>query len=696
MNSTSSVPSLKPVSSATTWRHLPELLKVALDTVLLSLDSLSEESSKQVLTQLTWRYGAVLSKFVQLNVLKKQEALAGQQGRIALLQDIPVLQKLSYFDLMKLAEHMEELTLDTGVELLTQGQPSEGVYLIETGGVQIFVNEEIIAHLGMGKCVGEMSCLRGELNASATVRTFVPSRVLRIRRERFMETVNQSPPLWQSVFHEMTTRFQGATHRLSELLQHNPQGLMKVDSQGRITNEFSTQCSLYFGQEQLSGQMFHELVFAHNPTAQTDWNDVYPLFFEDIPMDFRQLADILPQETSFQHPNGQNRQYALSYYACKNPQGQTVAVDVGIEDVTQARELSQKSAVLEAEKAILQQMYDNPNLFLNMLQLASEVVAQVGVFGALLSTRPDHLESERMAEVMRLLHSLKGSSGMFQLEGLKEACHRMEDGLRAIKNAQAITENELQKFLEQQTELEKQSAYARSFVDNMGEELRRRLTGIVLSREEFTALKTLVTQGQRQSVRDLIRQLETLPAKKWAQPWTHEIQRLSQRTGKRAQLILEGDNLAIPQSLADALDAPVLHILRNSLDHGLELPQERLDAGKAEEGRITFSVRKEAGELWLEIADDGRGLNLPKIIQKAKNHTELNQTVVAVYLAEKQPWKILFLPGFSTASQVTDISGRGVGLDVVWQTVTELGGTVAVESEPGQGCRFTLRIPWST
>lgn len=135
---------------------------------------------------------------------------------------------------------------------------------------------------------------------------------------------------------------------------------------------------------------------------------------------------------------------------------------------------------------------------------------------------------------------------------------------------------------------------------------------------------------------------------------------------------------------------PLVHLLRNSVAHGIEMPRERKDAGKPEEGRVSIAAQSSRGYVHIEISDDGKGLCVDAIYKKA---LDMGLAEVGKSYSEQEIAEFIFLPGFSTAQQVDAVSGRGVGLDVVKTEISRIGGKVDVQSIPGQGCKFSLKIP---
>ena len=167
---------------------------------------------------------------------------------------------------------------------------------------------------------------------------------------------------------------------------------------------------------------------------------------------------------------------------------------------------------------------------------------------------------------------------------------------------------------------------------------------------------------------------------------------LSNELGKKIELELQGAETELDRQVLDLIKDPLTHMLRNSADHGLETPAERRAAGKSEQGHIRLSAYHEGGHIIIQIADDGRGLNTDRIKAKAIAQGLVNEAEVDK-LSETQIHKFIFAPGFSTATTVTNVSGRGVGMDVVRNNIDQIGGAIDVKSVAGVGLSFTIKIP---
>lgn len=170
------------------------------------------------------------------------------------------------------------------------------------------------------------------------------------------------------------------------------------------------------------------------------------------------------------------------------------------------------------------------------------------------------------------------------------------------------------------------------------------------------------------------------------------VRELERQTGKKIELSMVGEDTEIDKAVADRLYEPLVHVLRNSADHGLESPVERVAQGKPETGRITLSAAQLGGDILITVADDGRGLHREKILVRARERGLIG---VNEEPEDSNLWKVIFQPGFSTAETVTNLSGRGVGMDVLNATMKDLRGRISVDSKAGQGTRVNLSIPLS-
>ncbi len=165
---------------------------------------------------------------------------------------------------------------------------------------------------------------------------------------------------------------------------------------------------------------------------------------------------------------------------------------------------------------------------------------------------------------------------------------------------------------------------------------------------------------------------------------------ISSKLDKKIVLKLVGENTEVDKAVVELINDPLVHLIRNSLDHGIEMPADRVAAGKPETGTIELKAYHRGGHIVIEITDDGRGLNKDKLLAKAIEKGLIEENSL---LTEKQIFELIFMPGFSTAEQLTDISGRGVGMDVVRRNILSLGGNIEIISEFGKGTTIAIHLP---
>jgi two-component system chemotaxis sensor kinase CheA len=167
---------------------------------------------------------------------------------------------------------------------------------------------------------------------------------------------------------------------------------------------------------------------------------------------------------------------------------------------------------------------------------------------------------------------------------------------------------------------------------------------------------------------------------------------VSHELGKKVRLLMEGTETELDRTIIEAIKDPMTHLVRNAVDHGMELPGERIARGKPAEGTLRLRSYHEGGQVIIEITDDGAGIDREKVLRKAIQKGLLGEEQAA-RLTERELFQLLFAPGFSTAAKVTNLSGRGVGMDVVKKNIEKIGGMVDVRSEAGQGTTIRLKIP---
>lgn len=217
------------------------------------------------------------------------------------------------------------------------------------------------------------------------------------------------------------------------------------------------------------------------------------------------------------------------------------------------------------------------------------------------------------------------------------------------------------------------------------------LKGLRLDNFQKSARQLRKLNGELQ---DAVMAIRMVPISGAFNKMTRIVRDMKVKLGKDVELIFEGEETEVDKSIIDQLNDPLMHMVRNSMDHGIEENvEDRIAAGKSPKGKITLSAYNASGEVVIVVADDGQGINPEKVLAKAERNGILTRP--ANEYSEKEILNMIMLPGFSTNEQVTEYSGRGVGMDVVKKNIEKIGGTVSVDSKWGQGSSFVIKIPLS-
>ena len=196
-------------------------------------------------------------------------------------------------------------------------------------------------------------------------------------------------------------------------------------------------------------------------------------------------------------------------------------------------------------------------------------------------------------------------------------------------------------------------------------------------------------QRNTREIQESVMSMRMLPVNMTFNRFPRVVRDLSSKLGKKVDLVIQGGNTEIDKSLIEKLVDPLTHLVRNSIDHGVESPQKRLESGKSENGTVILSAEQKGSSIIIGIIDDGAGLNKERILEKAMQ----NGLPVSPDMPDSEIWQLIFQAGFSTAAEVTDVSGRGVGMDVVRRNIESIGGRIEIESSQGEGSAFYIHLP---
>lgn len=206
--------------------------------------------------------------------------------------------------------------------------------------------------------------------------------------------------------------------------------------------------------------------------------------------------------------------------------------------------------------------------------------------------------------------------------------------------------------------------------------------------EKFQAVSSELERNTRE-IQEAVMSIRMLPVSFVFNRFPRVVRDLASKLGKQIDLIIEGGETELDKGLTEKLVDPLTHLVRNSIDHGIEASEVRRQCGKNSTGTVILRAAQQGGNIVISISDDGGGLNRERILEKARE----NNIAVSENPKDEEVWQLIFAPGFSTAAAVTDVSGRGVGMDVVKRNVQSLGGRIDIESRAGQGATFTIHLP---
>jgi len=196
-------------------------------------------------------------------------------------------------------------------------------------------------------------------------------------------------------------------------------------------------------------------------------------------------------------------------------------------------------------------------------------------------------------------------------------------------------------------------------------------------------------QRNTREIQESVMSMRMLPLTATFNRFPRLVRDLAGKLGKQVELVLQGGSTEIDKSLIEKIVDPLTHLVRNSIDHGIEMPEKRAAAGKPEKGTVILSAEQKGGSIIISIIDDGGGLHRDKILDKARS----NGLAVSDDMPDAEVWQLIFQPGFSTAEAITDVSGRGVGMDVVRRNIESIGGRIDIESSAGEGSAFFIHLP---
>ncbi len=489
---------------------------------------------------------------------------------------------------------------------------------------------------------------------------------------------------------ERTAQLRQKTNDINAMLQNMPQGVLTVVSGGTIHPEYSAYLETILETKEIAGASLMDLIFTNTSLGADLLSQVDAAIASVIgedEMNYEFNSHLLVSEFDKTLANGSVKSLALSWSPIANDEGTVDKLMLCVRDVTELKRLEAEANARKRELQVIGEILAvSQEKFHEFIDSARGFIAENKAL--IEKTAGKNLDAINL--LFRNMHTIKGNARTYGFLGLTNQVHTTEqhyDDLR--KDAEAAWEQPvLLAELAQVSELIEQYAHVNDTVLGRKGPGRRAAVEKFLMVERDTVAETLsllmgvdhsdanAMRLALQHVGSTLHMLGTKPIGEILAGTIESLPSLAQELGKAApQVHIEDHGLMVRTQASSLLKNLFTHLLRNSVDHGIEAPAQRAQAGKPEAGRIDLRLRVDDGKLWIHLKDDGRGLALGKIRQRAM---EQNLLTRGASTSAEEVAQLIFRSGFSTAEQVTEVSGRGVGMDAVRAFLEKEGGSIAI------------------
>ncbi len=497
-----------------------------------------------------------------------------------------------------------------------------------------------------------------------------------------LETINR---MFKNLDSEVTKR----SAELKMLMGNIKIGVLTINKEFRINREYSKECLKIFDCGEIGGMNFFDLieVFDKQSEKKDEIKKFISLYFNALSLDDESMNMLNP----LSEHKIKNKYLQISFYPVKTGENSSPeSLLVQCVDLTANKLLKMEVDAKDAEGRQIRKMVLNREAFNDFI---SETVKMTG---DALQISKSPLTHESLAELYRIAHTIKGGAGCFDLNELVAHVSNLEDRLGLIIKEKKLTADESLKLS--------------ADIANMNELVNK---AIVYSGKIFgksaSASKEFEFTFEKNRLDSLIESFKTaaagggdineaagnfymLPAGRIFAKSFAMVAPLAQRLAKEVRLEVIGGEIMLPYALNAKLSEVMLHLLRNSVDHAIETPEERSEMQKPFEGLIKVTITKDENAVNIEISDDGRGMDAAKISRAALSKGIISENELSS-MSDEQKIALIFRPGFSTKDEVSTVSGRGVGMDIVKNAVENiLNGSLTLKSTPGSGSVFNITL----
>ncbi|MBL7714647.1 MAG: redoxin domain-containing protein [Bdellovibrionales bacterium] len=494
------------------------------------------------------------------------------------------------------------------------------------------------------------------------------------------------------VNHQLEQKVQARTRDVRDLLDNIGEGFFSFGMDYSIHKERSKACDEFFGEEIKYKDPF-ALVRAKD--IQGVKSTLEMVFLGQC--DFSMIEELLPKDVTLgEGPLGQGSKiYSLKYRFVTNAENlKESRVIVIVRDVTKERILAAQFAAEEELNNMIVRVAIDRDGFIQLLGDSQKMIRQIQ---EVLQRDPAKID---VNELFRLLHTIKGGMGIFGLKKVASAAHTLEGELAQVRSGKQVLTDSVRIALQEgmmtlEHRLDEQLGQLSKIVPR--EDLSNDAEPVFkVSSSQINALsQDLLAKIPKEAwdeVRTRIDALRKQPLKKALKRLVSLAEDLAPKLDKFVKIEVEGDEVPVLHEKLESVFGSLVHLVRNSLDHGLETPDARVAAGKPEEGTLRFEASTRGRELKLIIRDDGGGVRVAAV----KKVALAKQLASQEELEKMEPAKVvelIFSPGFSTKTEVTDVSGRGVGMNAVKAAVEQAHGKIQIQTEEGKGTTFEITLP---
>lgn len=483
--------------------------------------------------------------------------------------------------------------------------------------------------------------------------------------------------------------------RVQSLVDNMQQALFAIDSSGGIVEPVSKVSTNVFGTE-IIGKNINDTLFANVPRNSEVFSGIQTVLatvFGEDELQWQLIEDSIPNKIDYKRGD-EPRVFRVSIRPIYNEKSLIEKIMFVVEDITEVEKL-EKAIKEQTEKIkILQEVAEvEKGELCEYFESSERLISEIEATNAKLQTR------EQLNLILVNLHTLKGNSRQFKFSQTTGLVHQCESELGRL-DSEKNSFGALGQTITNQIKLIRQviQGYKDVVSKYLGQDLSRQqvvevpIANLDTLKASLEQLKAKISKGDYHRFSVQIENLSMPPIKVVLSRYENMIRDLSSTMGKDTGFEVKGGEFAVSKKVSQALQDSIGHLLRNSIDHGIESPAERVSVGKPPNGRIEIDAKKDDSGIRFSIKDDGRGIDPSKVAKAAISKKLVTEQAVSS-MSDQEKVNLILLANFSTKEQTSEISGRGIGMDAVKTFIEAIGGSFEIRSAVGKGSEFIIEIP---